>query len=48
MGYLMFGLIVKWPNHGIIIRTGIKCKKILWRMRDLACRCFFVKKTKTF
>ena len=33
---------------GNIIRTGITCKHIPSYMRDSACRCFIVKKAKTF
>ena len=35
-------------EHGIIIRTGITCKKIPCYMRDSACRWFIVKKPKIF
>ena len=35
-------------NHGIIMRTGITCKKISCYMGDSACRRFIVKKAKIF
>ena len=35
-------------DHGIIIQTGITCKKIPCYMRDSACRWFIVKKSKIF
>ena len=35
-------------KYGIIIRTGITCKKIPCYMRDSACRWFNAKKAKIF
>ena len=34
--------------YGIIIRTGITCKKMPCYMSDSACRWFIVKKAKIF
>ena len=41
-------LEVTRSNHGTIIRTGIKCKKIPFYMRDSACRWLIVKNIKIF
>ena len=35
-------------HHGIIMQTGITCKKIPCYMRGSACRWFIVKKPKIF
>ena len=35
-------------KHGIIIRTGITCKKIRCYMRDSACRWLIVENAKIF
>ena len=39
---------VCWLMHGIIIRTGIKCKKIFCYMHDSICKWRIVKKAKIF
>ena len=41
-------LMSTYWEHGTIIRTGIKCKKIPCYMRDSACRWFIVKTAKIF
>ena len=41
-------LMSTYWEHGTIIRTGIKCKKIPCYMRDSGCRWFIVKTAKIF
>ena len=40
--------VKKWSDHGIIIGTGITCKKISCHMRDSDCRWLIVENAKMF